>query len=304
MWINTPKSNAGRLCVIGGTGQVGQSLMSLLGSCENWEVVFYVESHEQACRLECSFQDHLAQNWKISFDRASIANSHTVLFIAGTKTAAQGSKNDLFADNKKIIDRYLELMRGKNIILVTNPCTRLGWYVESTIDAFTIGVGVQNDYNRLSYQKPDIDYIFGAHNIQEQVFYDVREECVFDGFSNAQLYRYHRETQDKYVSAQLFDLLREELSQDEYFKWWKMQRYHSIANLSSYSCARAIVQTLDYIGGARATKIHGEVRVRLASGDSVFVGVPICNDQLYCTSRSLESFLKAKDEYFEKYRLA
>ncbi|WP_338806573.1 hypothetical protein V8U11_01680 [Pseudomonas chlororaphis] len=304
MWINTPRSNASTLCVIGGTGHVGQSLMPLLGGGEGWEVVFYVENHEQACRLECSFQDHFVQNWRISFDQASIVNSDTILFIAGAKTAPQGNKNDLFASNKKIIDRYLGLMGGKNIVLVTNPCTRLGRYVESNIDAFTIGVGVQNDYNRLSYQKPDIDYIFGAHNIQEQVFYDAQENCVFDGFFNADLYNYHRETQDRYVSGQLFDLLREELSQDEYFKWWKMQRYHSVANYSSYSCARAIVQILNYIGGAREGKIHGEVRVRLASGESVFVGVPICNDELYCTSHSLELFLKTKDEYFEKYRLA
>ncbi|MFD2837081.1 hypothetical protein ACFS3C_12360 [Azotobacter vinelandii] len=64
--------------------------------------MFYVESHEQACRLECSFQDHLVQKWRVSFDQASIINSDTILFIAGTKTAAQGSKkNDLFTSNKK-----------------------------------------------------------------------------------------------------------------------------------------------------------------------------------------------------------
>ncbi|WP_231876412.1 hypothetical protein [Azotobacter vinelandii] len=304
MRISTPRKSTSTLCVIGGTGHVGQSLMSLLGACEGWGVVFYVESHEQACRLECSFQDHLVQKWRVSFDQASIINSDTILFIAGTKTAAQGSKNDLFTSNKKIIGHYLQLMSGKNIILVTNPCTQLGWYIESTIDAFTIGVGVQNDYNRLSYQNPDVDYILGAHNIQEQVFYDAQEMCVFDGFSNAEIYKSHREAQDRYVSDRLFDLLRKNLRQDEYFKWWKMQRYHSVANYSSYSCGRAIIQALNYIGGARERKIHGEVRVTLTSGESVFVGVPICNDKLYCTPQSLELFLKAKEEYFEKYRLS
>ncbi|MFJ2280900.1 hypothetical protein ACIOUG_07160 [Pseudomonas sp. NPDC087803] len=278
--------------------------MSLLAACHEWDVVFYVEKHEQACRLECSFQDHLIQNWQISFDPTSIAQCDTVLFIAGSKTSATSNKNDLYATNKLILSRYLDLLHGKNNILVTNPCTQLGWYVESAVDAFTIGIGVQNDYNRLNYQKPDVDYILGAHNIQEQVFYDAQGVRVFDGFCNTHLYQSHRETQDRYVGDRLFELLRDELHQDEYFKWWKMQRYHSVANHSSYSCARAIIQVLNYISGAREEKIHGEIRVTLDSGESVFVGVPIANDKLYCSSGVLESFLNNKEAYFDKYRLS
>lgn len=303
MFFKKPSLVAGTICVIGGAGTLGQSLLSFMELNDQWTFVFFVEKAIHACALEASFQDHLVKNCTISFNRSSITEADTVVFLAGAKTSPSGSKNDLYHTNKLILSDYLPLLAGKKIILATNPCTQLGMYIESQIDAFTISVGVNNDFNRASYCDPSIDYILGAHNANEQTYYDSSGEIVFDGFNDSENHYKHKLLQDQLVQKNNYATLHQELLKAEHLRWWKLQRYHSTTNASAYSCAKSIVEVLKYLSGVSTFKVHGEVKVSLQTGESLFIGLPLIGEAPYCTEETVNSFIMQRRGYYEKYRI-
>ncbi|WP_229624327.1 hypothetical protein [Pseudomonas syringae] len=80
MFFKKPSLVAGTICVIGGAGTLGQSLLSFMELNDQWTFVFFVEKAIHACALEASFQVHLVKNCTISFNRSSITEADTVFF--------------------------------------------------------------------------------------------------------------------------------------------------------------------------------------------------------------------------------
>ncbi|SCW36555.1 MULTISPECIES: hypothetical protein [unclassified Pseudomonas] len=292
-----------RVCIIGGTGKVGQTLVSFLRTANELSIVFYAESYEQECKLRASFQDNLV-DFEICRSPQAIQKADTIILIAGKRTSRGSGKSDLYQLNKEVIDPYLDFLNHKNVILVTNPTTLLGTYLGQRLDAFIVGVGVQNDFNRLKFQCPHVDFVMGAHNLNEQCYFNNSQQLLFDGFKSTKVYSEARSQQDDYVSSGDFEKLHSTFLENDIHKWWKIQRYHTVVNSSSYSCALAIMQTLSNLNENIHSVIHAEVCVVTPSGSTYFIGVPLLGKNLRCTDTCLMQFIDMHLDQLSNYKVA
>ncbi|MHA6788567.1 hypothetical protein ACWA6H_12905 [Pseudomonas bijieensis] len=292
-----------QVCIIGGTGKVGQTLVSFLKTANKFSIAFYAESYEQECKLRASFQDNLV-SFEICRSPQAIQKSDTVILIAGKRTSRGSGKSDLYQLNKEVIDPYLDFLNHKNVILVTNPTTLLGTYLGVRLDSFIVGVGVQNDFNRLKFQCPHVDFVMGAHNLNEQCYFNTHQQLLFDGFKSTDVYSEARNQQDDYVSNGNFEKLHSTFMENDIHKWWKIQRYHTVVNSSSYSCALAIMQTLSNLNESTCTVTHSEVCIVTPGGSSYFIGVPLMGKNLHCSDSCLMQFIDMHLDQLSNYKVA
>lgn len=301
MIVQRPRDSVGRVCVIGGTGAVGQSLIPLLSQSKHWQTTYYAASDHQHCRLLASFQDHLTNALTVSNAVDSILDADTVILLAGERTSKGGSKDGLFEANRSIAHQYLPYLNDKNLLVVSNPCTRLARHLQQRLDAFVVGVGVQNDYNRIRYQCPTVEFIIGAHNLNELQLFDKQSRCLFDGFSNHATYQTTKSLQDELIGNGENAALRAQLTRPDMLRWWRLQRFHTLANTSAHACARAIAQWLDTFAHHLDELIHGEVMVQPKGRPAVFLGVPLKSGKLYCSTEVVEHFLDQNKGYVDRY---
>ncbi|QIB08315.1 hypothetical protein GZ982_27510 [Pseudomonas fluorescens] len=292
-----------QVCIIGGTGKVGQTLVSFLKTANKFSIAFYAESYEQECKLRASFQDNLV-SFEICRSPQAIQKSDTVILIAGKRTSRGSGKSDLYQLNKEVIDPYLDFLNHKNVILVTNPTTLLGTYLGERLDSFIVGVGVQNDFNRLKFQCPHVDFVMGAHNLNEQCYFNTHQQLLFDGFKSIDVYSEARNQQDDYVSNGNFEKLHSTFMENDIHKWWKIQRYHTVVNSSSYSCALAIMQTLSNLNESTCKVTHSEVCIVTPGGSSYFIGVPLMGKNLHCSDSCLMQFIDMHLDQLSNYKVA
>ena len=303
MILRKSKARGDSIVVIGGCGKVGQSLIYMLTHFSSLSVTYYAKNFSQAARINACLQDCLSRNIEVSVDEKSIVNADVIIFAAGGRTSVKASKDSLYDGNKKILEEYFPLLYDKDVILVSNPCTKLGVFIEENISCRVYGAGVQNDFNRANYQNKKIDYIVGAHNIFEQCHYGVDDKIFYNGLLDSEEYKFSRLKQNEYLNLNLDRLLYEDLLQDEGLKWWKNQRYHSLKNSLAISCAKSIVDILFYLLGD-GKKVHIETRVSLDDTHDVFIGLPVFNGKILCPHEILMGFLNGNSSYAKEYRIS
>jgi hypothetical protein len=279
---------------------VGQSLIPHLIQQPYWKTDYYATSASQHARILASLQDHLTDSISIRRSVTDIAECDTVIFLAGGTTAQGSSKNDLLAQNTQILDIYLPYLNNKNLIMVSNPCTLLTRYAQQRLDSFVVGIGVQNDFNRIRYQHTEASYLLGAHNLTELQVFSAAGICIFDGFSSRIEYQKVKKVQDNLLKLNSNDLLLQ-LEQHSILRWWLTQRFHSQVNSTAHSCAHAIAQWLKVLAGRCNDIVHGEVLIKADNTPPVVIGVPIQNGNIACPAFVLEKFIQSNPGYLLNY---
>ncbi|MBU6518176.1 MULTISPECIES: hypothetical protein [Pantoea] len=302
MFLREGRGEKNNIVVIGGCGKVGQNLIFNISAIASFPVTYFARDFSQASRISACIQDCLTNNVSVSLDKKVLHDADVIIFICGRSTDSGSNKDSLYEINKGLIQDYIQFFTGKDIILVSNPCTQLGAYIEQETHCYVYGVGVQNDFCRAHYQNDAVSYVIGAHNIFEQCHYNTSDYIFFDGFVEHAGYQLTRLKQNRYLERNFDYLLYCDLNRIEQLKWWKIQRFHSLKNSLAMSCAKSIVDILLYLMGEKSS-VHAEVRLVLNHSIDVFIGLPIIAGEIGCPHSTINEFLNKNEVYLEKYKI-
>lgn len=215
------------------------------------------------------------------------------LGLRTSRKSRQKSKDALFTENMAIIEALVPILRGRTVIVVTNPSTRLTVrLVESDVDA--LGIGVMNDQLRFERDAPAGLRLVGAHNPFELGFgllgHGDPPNTIFD----RPAYRDLTNRQDRQrplldpdgvmarVSPALHDNAWRELGDlhdglDLARRWYARQRLASRYLENGIACGRAMLSLVDILTGEPCERadVTVEAPMRIGSGAPFVMGWPL-----------------------------
>jgi hypothetical protein len=278
--------------IFSGSGRVARSLLAaaaLSGRRSHFGI--HVRSDHAEFRLRTVINDLPGLRLDIFRDSDAFFDAHhVIIFCAGvsTETGPRGStKEGLLAANRQLIAPYLTRLRGKTVIVVSNPTTELVLYLAGN-GISAVGVGLENDNLRFKHRADDALHLVGGHNFGDLVVGSLHKDARTHVSFTVDEYRQISSAQDKIrqslataedsssASRALIDF-NEKLP--SVFRWWAYQRLNSKLFDSCYSCAAAILNILELFGLTKDRRVnlcHPELPLRLSGISESFVaGWPI-----------------------------
>jgi hypothetical protein len=215
------------------------------------------------------------------------------LGLRTSRRSRQKSKDALFDENLSIIEGLLPALKGRTVIVVTNPSTRLtARLCGEGINA--LGIGVMNDQLRFERDGPASIRLVGAHNPFELGFGRLGFVSGSDGLDfNRAAYRDLTNQQDRQrplldpdgMLARWTPGLHEAAWQrlgalhgglDVAKRWYARQRLASRYLENGIACGRAMLVLADFLTGMPSLRpdLTVEAPMRLADGATFVVGWP------------------------------
>ena len=299
-WLVKNKREIRSIGIIAGQSKVGISLLPFLRNL-NVSIKVYARHDFDYSRMQALRQDLCEASIEITKSLEDIRSLDCVIVLAGARTSrAMATKESLYELNIKALTPYMSYLDEKVVILATNPCTKIGCYLAKNLNSDILAVGIQNDFRRAKFRNPACQYVIGAHNIYEQIHFDVSGKILFDGFKSKSKYRFLREKQNKLISEENYNQIVLDLENFDPMQWWLTQRFHSQYGLSAYSCAESIVDLIEFLIKPSNKIVHVETVYITQDGRSVFLGAPLRKDHTIideCLSFD-EKFLEDFAHYF------
>jgi hypothetical protein len=278
--------------IFSGSGRVARSLLAAAAlSSRRSQFGIHLRSDHAEFRLRTVMNDLPGLRLDIFRDSDPFFDAHQVIiFCAGisTETGPRGSsKEGLLAANQQLTAPYLTRLRGKIVVVVSNPTTELVLYLAGNGIA-ALGVGVENDNLRFANYADKAMHLVGGHNFRDLAVGSLDPGARTDVSFTIDDYRQISSSQDKLrqspataeapsgASRALIDF-NEKLPRE--YRWWAYQRLNSKLFDSCYSCAAAILNVLELLGLTRDRRVdlyHPELPLRLSGiSESFVVGWPI-----------------------------
>ncbi len=221
----------------------------------------------------------------------------SVVLALGRRTSRrsrQRSKDALFSENLAIIEGMIPALKGRTVIVVTNPSTRLTARLASEgVDA--LGIGVFNDQLRFERDAPEALRLVGAHNPFELGFGVLGPPGADDlpAFPRP-AYRDLTNRQDRQrplldpdgllarLSPRLHEAAWRDLGAwhdglDLARRWYARQRLASRYLENGIACGRAILMLAAFLTGRRIDRpdLTVEAPMRLPGGSAAVLGWPL-----------------------------
>lgn len=217
------------------------------------------------------------------------------LGLRTSRRSRQKSKDALFSENLAIIETLLPRLRGRVVIVVTNPSTRLTARLCADGVA-ALGIGVMNDQLRFERDAGPGLRLVGAHNPFELAFgrFPAGPEAAADDLSFPRgAYRDLTNRQDRQrplldpdgALARWTPRLHENAWRDLgglhdrldlAQRWYARQRLASRYLENGVACGRAILSVVDFLTGTPQTRpdLTIEAPIALSDGQAFVAGWP------------------------------
>lgn len=296
--VSPPVRNLPRIIDVWGAGRAVRAMLTvaaLQGSKASFRIWCRHHSRAELLRIHLADLPPLGVEIDVA-GQPSTSGAGPLVLALGLRTSRrsrQKSKDALFDENLAIIEGLLPALRGRTVIVVTNPSTRLTARLCSEgIDA--LGIGVMNDQLRFERDGPASIRLVGAHNPFELGFGQLGGGNFVNGlnFSRA-AYRDLANRQDRQrplldpdgMLARLTPGLHEAAWQrlgalhsdlDVARRWYARQRLASRYLENGIACGRAILALVDFVTGEPSLRpdLTVEAPMRFADGHSAVVGWP------------------------------
>ncbi|WP_157954298.1 hypothetical protein [Saccharospirillum mangrovi] len=246
------------IVIIGGAGQVGRDLITLLQyEAPTISVILYSHSTQYSARLRAVLLDTPQPEMvRIATNISEVSNCDLLVIASGKNnksTTGENLKERLYSSNFEDVCTYINRLTPRTTLIVTNPCTRIMYEINKQNIGSAYSVGVEND--NIRFRKTcsvDDLFIVGGHNFFE---YHVGSRYESLGVEKSlvfgeTLYKEYSKFQNQQINEDEYSNLLSHLNMaPDHHKWWLLQRLNSQKNGSAYSCAKSICNIIKLLQG-------------------------------------------------------